>query len=235
MRTKPKVLSFCIDIDGTLTRGSGTGHPFTDGSIGYIWGVMADELARKESIPFEQAAATVTRLTDEILWWDYPQVAGALGLDHARVWERVLAIQQEVLAPFEDGVRMVKELKRRGFRLYVASNNPSFGCLLKLARAGLAAPDGSKWFDRMLGANLCRGQKWQPGHWLKLLAQANLAAGATVAVGDNPLEDADIPLSVGLGYAVIVDRAQPSAVKIDGRKYIVNSLETVPELFEPAR
>ena len=232
---KPKVLSFCIDIDGTLTRGAGTGHPFTNGSIGYIWGIMADEFSRKESIPFDQAAETVTKATDAIRWWDYPHVAGSLGLDHTRIWNRILAVQNEVLAPFEDGVWMVKELKTRGFKLYVASNNPSFGCLLKLTRAGLAEPNGSRWFDRMLGANLCRGQKWQPGHWHKLLAQANLAPDLTVAVGDNALEDADIPLSAGLGCAVVVNREQRRSVKAKGKKYIVNSLRNVPDLFELAQ
>jgi len=232
MTTRPRVKSFCIDIDGTLTQGTGTGHPFTDGSIGYIWGIIADELSRKESIPYKEAAARVQQATDEIQWWDYPHVAGYFGIDHWRVWRRVLQIQDEVLVPFDDGIRMTKELKNRGFSLYITSNNPNFGCLLKLARAGLADITGTKWFDRILGANLCRGQKSQSGHWFKVLAQANLDPKLTVSVGDNAVEDGDVPIGAGFAFAVLVNHKQRKDVVVDGQKFIVNSLELVPDLFE---
>jgi len=234
VKDKPRVKAFFIDIDGTLTDGADP-HPYAKTTT--IWsnpnfGVICDALAAKEGIRFDEAAERLRKVADKIVWWDYPHFVAEFQLDARPIWDRILELQQDFLMAYADGEQMVKKLKRRGFRLYIVSNNPTFGCLLKLHRLGLADPTGTPWFDRLLGADIIRGQKSQPGHWYKALAHSNYRGEEVVVIGDNPREDGEVPLAAGLGYAVIVRRDQRDKVMRNGRLFSVRSLDLVPGLFE---
>jgi len=221
-----------VDIDGTLTDNDPANvypaekHVWRNPIFGVIRDAMVDA-----GWDAAEARRRIEEYADAVVWWDYPDFLAEFSLDPARVWERIHAWHDRYQTVHTDGAEMVERLHARGVPLFVVSNNPIVGCLLKLRRAGLGEITGSPYFRRILGANILRGQKSQPALWLKAFAQVGIPPGDIVVVGDNPREDGDIPLSLGLGRAVIVVRSMAEDVRDAGSRTFVRSLALVPDIL----
>jgi len=228
---KPKAIF--IDIDGTLTDNEpGNVYPLEK----HVWknpifGVIRDVMVEKGWKP-EEARRSIEEYADRVIWWDYPDFIAEFSLPPAETWERIYDWHRQYLMVYEDGVEMVKELYKQGRPLFVVSNNPIVGCLLKLKRAGLGEITGSEYFRRILGANILRGQKSQPALWQKAFAQVGVAPAQAAVIGDNPREDGDIPLELGLGRAIIVCRTMEEEMQSNDRRIFVRSLSQVPLLLK---
>lgn len=221
-----------VDIDGTLTDNDPANlypaekHVWRNPIFGVIRDAMVDG-----GWDAAEACRRIEEYADTVVWWDYPDFLAEFSLDPKRVWERIHDWHDRYQTVYADGVEMVKELHARGVPLFVVSNNPIVGCLLKLRRAGLAEITGSPYFRRILGANILRGQKSQPALWRRAFAQVGIPPGEIAVVGDNPREDGDIPLDLGLGRAVIVARTMAEDIREAGSRTFVRSLAFVPDIL----
>ncbi len=228
-----KIRAVFVDIDGTLTDGRPENLYPSEKHVcrNPILGVIRDALVEKGWDP-EEARYKIEAYAEAVIWWDYPDFIAEFSLPPAATWERIYDWHQDYQTIHEDGVEMVKRLSARDWPLYVVSNNPMVGCLLKLKRAGLGEIAGSRYFRRILGANILRGQKRQIALWQKAFAQVGFDPEDVAVVGDNPREDGEVPLSIGLGRAIIVCRTMPEEIREEGRSTFVRSLASVPDLLQ---
>lgn len=107
---------------------------------------------------------------------------------------------------YPDTVQLVHDLAAAGKTLLVVSNNPYLGCCWKLKRCGLADEFGSHVFARILGTNILRGCKCEEGVWQRALCQIPDDPARICTVGDNPVEDGEIPRRYGVGNTILFDR-----------------------------
>ena len=104
---------------------------------------------------------------------------------------------------------MIDTLRRQGKRLAIASNNPYTGCLWKLQQAGLADENGSSVFCKIFSTDVVRGCKGEPAVWPNILARLPYLPEKIGMVGDNPLEDSDLPRKYGIKAIYLFERNQP--------------------------
>ncbi|MFV0416414.1 MAG: HAD family hydrolase [Chthoniobacterales bacterium] len=219
-----------IDIDATITnnkKGScqiSPEYPLNNA----IFSVIADFLcARGETLEAVENALHEHVQTN--IYWDYPDFLKAFDLPEKEVWERIIAWHNEHLEPYADAVSMVKQLHAAGMPLFIISNNPYSGCLLKLQRAGLATLDGSDYFRKIFGTNVCNGGKWSIDFWKRCLDQTGFAPSQIAVIGDNPKEDGEFPRSLGVETVFLVDRKREIRSETTPEAILVNTLECVPE------
>ena len=195
---------YVFDIDGTLTRYvDADPAAFLHGN--FLFPIVRDLMVERGMDP-DEAAAAILRETVENVYWDYCDFVSAFGLPAAEAWRRFRAWHARHVAPYEDAVALARELKRAGRRLFVVSNNPVTGCLLKLQAAGLADDTGSDVFSRILGTNELRGCKGAPGVWRRALDRLGVDPALVCTVGDNPVEDAELPRRCGAGASFLFSR-----------------------------
>lgn len=218
---------FFIDIDGTITDNNPEkiypeeklvwGNP--------VFGVIRDVMVEEGYLP-EDAKRKIEEYADKIIWWDYPDFIAEFNLPLEKTWERIYRWHEEYLIVYEDTVNLIKTLYKKGGNLFIISNNPIAGCLLKLKRAGLGDITGSPYFKRILGANILRGQKSQTEMWKRAIAQIGIAPENICVIGDNPVEDGTIPLSVGIGHTFIIHPTKEQKIINEDRiTYVKNPLD----------
>lgn len=200
---------FFIDIDGTITDNNPEkiypeeklvwGNP--------IFGVIRDIMVEEGFSPLD-AKKKIEECADKIIWWDYPDFIAEFNLPLEKTWKRIYQWHEEYLIVYEDTVNLIKALYQAGKNLFIISNNPIVGCLLKLKRAGLGDITGSPYFKRILGANILRGQKSQIMMWKRAIAQIGIPPENICVIGDNSVEDGKVPLSIGIKYCFIINRSQ---------------------------
>lgn len=198
---------FFIDIDGTITDNNPE-KKYPEEKLVWgnsIFGVIRDVMV-EEGWSFEEAKKSIEEYADRIIWWDYPDILAEFNLPVEKTWERIYQWHYEYKIVCWDTVELIKELYKRGKNLFIVSNNPIVGCLLNLKVAGLGDITGSKYFKRILGANILRGQKHQIELWKKAVAQIGIEAKKIVNIGDNIKEDGEIPLKIGLKMCFIIRR-----------------------------
>ncbi len=116
--------------------------------------------------------------------------------------------------------------------LYIVSNNPIVGCLLKLKRAGPGDITGTSYFKRILGANILRGQKWQIQLWKKAIAQIGVETEKIAIIRDNEEEDGNIPLSVGIGISFVLKRDIEENFYKEGKKIYFKNAKVLLEFLK---
>lgn len=198
---------FFIDIDGTITDNNPE-KKYPEEKLVWgnpIFGVIRDVMV-EEGWSSEEAKKSIEEYADRIVWWDYPDILAEFNLPVEKTWERIYQWHYEYKIVYWDTVELIKELYKRGKNLFIVSNNPIVGCLLNLKVAGLGDITGSKYFKRILGANILRGQKYQIELWKKAVAQIGIEAKKIVNIGDNIKEDGEIPLKIGLKMCFIIRR-----------------------------
>lgn len=223
-----------IDIDGTLTDDRdepqiAPHHPLGNA----LFRIFLDEMGKAGR---RETAADLAAYTEKKVYWDYPDFIAHFALDPERIWSRLRTWHAEHLKTYEDGVRMVKTLYDRGCPLFIVSNNPLSGCLLKLEVAGLGTLEGSPWFRGIMCSNLHCGQKGQQAFWRRALEESGLAPAAVSIVGNDMHDDYLVPYEAGVRSFYIVDRGgvQPPPMKDDGLTLVRDLTEVIP-LIESRR
>lgn len=199
-----------IDIDATLTEsvqpdlnigGGGkwpAGHPLNGlRSVMVAQGWDGDE-----------ADARIHEHAEKVVWWDYPDFIAAFTLPVEETWRGMEQWHKQYVRPYADAIEMVRRLHAAGRqKLFIMSNNPYCGCCMKLGVAGLADRFGSPYFTRIFGTNILHGCKCSKEVWGRAFAHIGCKPENAAIIGDNPREDAEIPLSKGAGHAFLIDRA----------------------------
>ena len=200
----PDVPYYIFDIDGTLTRYVDVDPAaFLYGN--FLFPIVRDLMVERGADPGE-AAAAILRETEANVFWDYADLVTAFGLSAPEAYRRFRAWHAAHIVPHQDAVALARELKRVGKRLFVVSNNPVTGCLLKLQAAGLADDTGSDVFSRILGTNVLHGCKGAPGVWRRALDRLAVDPALVCTVGDNPVEDDELPRRCGVGASFLFNR-----------------------------
>jgi len=198
-----------VDIDGTITDNNPE-KKYPESKLVWenpIFGVIRDVMVEK-GWDEKKAKRQIEEYASKVVWWDYPDFIAEFNLPVEKTWEKIYEWHENYLIVYEDTVDLIKELKKMNKNLYVVSNNPIVGCLLKLKRAGLGDIKGTSYFKRILGANILKGQKHQVQLWKRAIAQVGIEPEKISIIGDNEKEDGEVPLSAGIGRAFIIRREE---------------------------
>lgn len=202
----PDVPYYIFDIDGTLSRYVDYERSaFLHGN--FLFPIIRDMMLEK-GMDRGEAEEAILRETRENVFWDYCDFVTAFKLDAAEAYRRFRAWHARHIAPHADAVALAKRLRAAGRRLFVVSNNPFTGCLMKLQACGLADDTGTDFFDQILGTNRLRGCKGAPGVWQRALDSIAVDPSLVCTVGDNPVEDGELPRRCGVGAAFLFDRGR---------------------------
>lgn len=221
-----------VDIDATITDFL---KPFPDDFfVGRqpMFSIFRDLMVEEKGWAKDDAEKAIIDYADTVIWWDYPDFIAEFDLPLQMCWKRLISRHSEYLSVYKDTVRTIKELQNSDIKLYIVSNNPYAGCLLKLHRAELGEITGTTYFEGILGANLLRGQKSQPELWRRAIAHAACEPGSIATLGDHPVEDAEIPLRCSIGHAFILRRDLSESIRHDEHNTSVNSAEYVLDIIQ---
>ncbi|MCM8821011.1 MAG: HAD family hydrolase [Candidatus Omnitrophica bacterium] len=201
---------FFVDIDGTITDNNPE-KIYPEEKL--VWGNavcgVRREVMVEEGWSPEKAKRAIEEYADKIIWWDYPDFVAEFNLPVEKTWERIYNWHNEYKIVYHDSVELIKKLYERDKNLFIISNNPIVGCLLNLKVAGLGDITGSKYFKRILGANILRGQKHQIELWKRAISQIGVTPDKIASIGDNIKEDGEIPLKSGIKKCFIIKKDQP--------------------------
>ena len=231
VKLNPEII--ICDIDATITDVNRVDGNTNDSFRDDIFAAISGMIALKRGISREIARGMLEDYANNlVIWWDYNDFIADFDLDTVEFWRKLREIHQRALLPCEDAVNMIKYLYGAGKRMYIVSNNPITGCLLKLERAGLGTLEGSPYFERIFGTNITRGMKKQLPMWKRVIASFDVPASKMVTVGDNKEEDFKYPAMAGIRNSIIVRRDAVEAVSEMAEGYIqVNSLNEVRNLI----
>jgi FMN phosphatase YigB (HAD superfamily) len=196
-----------IDIDGTITDNN-LKRKYPEEKLvcnNPVFGVIRDVMV-EEGWDEDEARKKIEEYATKIIWWDYPDFIAEFNLPVEKTWERIYNWHNEYKMVYTNTVELIKELYRKGKNLFIVRNNPIVGCLLNLKVAGLGDITGSKYFKRILGANILRGQKHQIDLWKRAIAQIGVEPDKIVNIGDNIKEDGEIPKKAGIKRCFIIRR-----------------------------
>ena len=93
--------------------------------------------------------------------------------------------------------------------MFVTSNNPSSGILLKLTIAGLAEIWGSKYFLQYLNPPALHHMKEEPAFWRQALAHTGLDPRRITVIGDSWSDDVLAPRAAGITSSIQFVRDRP--------------------------
>jgi FMN phosphatase YigB (HAD superfamily) len=223
-----KVNTILCDIDATVTDvyPEHSHDDFRD----RVFNIFARHIACRKKISLDEAHCVLDDFSNNLLrWWDYPDFITYFDLDPIVIWQEMRQVHQKMLYVYEDAVKMIKYLHTLKKNLYIVSNNPVTGCLLKLEIAGLADLSGTPYFKRIFGTNVTRGMKSQALMWKRIVANLGVASSEILIIGDSIKEDFIVPHSIGIGNTIIVDRKAKNIVEKIDDYIIVNNLGQVNE------
>ncbi|WFB36098.1 HAD family hydrolase [Kiritimatiellota bacterium B12222] len=219
-----------IDIDGTLT--DDAQDPQIDDQYfgGNVLLEMIRDLAVASGLSQQHVESELTRMIDELLFWDYPMLIEGVGLPLTESMEALKNWHPTNLEIYEDAVGLVHGLLEKGYILHVISNNPHSGCLLKLDAAGLLLHENRPVFFHIFNSTHQKGQKHQSEFWERAFCDGDLNPGECAVVGNHPYEDAKLPESLGIGAGFLVVRDQPAAEWCGSILQVQDLLQILPQL-----
>ncbi len=219
------------DIDSTVTEAMQENKSIDFRNA--VFEMFSTHIAAKRKISPEEARFALEDMANNVLvWWDYPDLISCFGLDSNLIWMEMRRIHKDILHVYPDAVEMIKHLKSIDKNLYIISNNPVTGCLLKLEAAGLASLRGSDYFSRIFGTNVTHGMKSQVPMWRRVIASLGENPENILTIGDHVKEDFEIPGKVGIGHSIIVDRTAKEQVSEKDGYICVNSLCAVKGIIK---
>ena len=193
-----------------------------------VFEMFSTHIAANRKISPEEARYVLEDMANNVLvWWDYPDLISSFGLEPVLIWKEMRRIHKDILHIYPDAVEMIKHLKSINRNLYIISNNPVTGCLLKLEAAGLADLLGSDYFSRIFGTNITHGMKSQVPMWKRVIANLGENPENILTIGDHVKEDFEIPNKAGIKHSIIVDRTAKEPVSEKNGYICVNSLSNV--------
>lgn len=176
------------------------------------------------------------RIRNEIRWWHWSDFIVALDLKPKEFWEFAYQTERRYMQATgpEIGAALTR-LRDHGFLLFVTSNNPSSGILHKLRLAGLGEIHGCSLFSQLLGGTELHAMKWEPQYWKKVLAHVGMAADEVAIIGDNRRDDWEVPHSIGIGCAFLINRDEDLSSQDGDGLYHVQSFSEVADALLAAR
>lgn len=202
---KHKATHYLVDIDNTLTAcrpGAITRENTLHGN--FLFPIFRDMLT-EQGMGREEAEKIIGEYARENIFWDYPDFIAELSLPAPEAFRRMRQWHAENLFPLKGNIDFVRSLADEGRSIFIMSNNPHVGCLMKLQVAGLAGEDFALGcVKRVFGTNLLRGCKSDAAVWKRALAQIPAPPSEIGVIGDDPVEDGQIPKSLGVGEVILL-------------------------------
>lgn len=204
MEIDPKVKAVCFDIDGTLVDDRYPGAQIHERFLGgnYILSLLSDMI---QTSGHQNAQQALLLYTEENTYWDYSDIIDHFNLKSDLTTEWIRLWHKNHLVILWRNVHLIYSLREQGYKVFIISNNPHTGCLFKLEHTGLVDLNGEGVIDEIFGSNRGLGQKWDIGFWQRVIKQTQYPADALVMIGDNPVEDAEVPLAAGFCQSFLVD------------------------------
>ena len=204
IKINPEVKVICFDIDGTLVDDRYPGAQIHERFLGgnYILNLLSDMI---QTTGYQNAHRSLLAYTEENVYWDYADIIEHYGLNRHLTTEWLRLWHRNHLVLLWRNIHLIHVLRQQGYLIYIVSNNPHTGCLLKLEQTGLANLKGEGMIDEIFGSNRGLGQKWDIVFWQRIIEQSPYPAKAMAMVGDNPVEDGEVPLAAGFCQSFLVD------------------------------
>ncbi len=202
-----KAKYYLVDIDGTITDYLPEALEKRHEWIGsnFLFPIFRDLMVERGDDP-DEAVKRILEIQSTVPYWDYTDFIEALELPRVEAYRRMKQWHKDNLYCYPETIELLKKLHGMGKKLFIMSNNPYTGCLMKLEAAGLADSFSAPLFERIFGTNLLRGCKSNDGVWARAIAQIPAPSSEIGTIGDNPVEDGEIPKSYGIGEAIIIPR-----------------------------
>lgn len=192
-----------FDIDNTLIRY--VNQPFDLLHGNFLFPILRNMMV-ENGWERESAETAILQLTKDVPFWDYTDFIAKFSLSPVEAFRRCYEWHEKYVDVHDEVISMVKKYHAERRTLFVFSNNPYIGCCWKLKRAGLADDFSSPFFKRIFSTDKVRGCKCNDGTWERTLAQIPAPPEDIAVVGDNPVEDRDIPQSLGCREFILLDR-----------------------------
>ena len=196
---------YIFDIDGTLTKYKPSVRPENFLHCNFLFPTLRD-LMIELGMTKQEAEDGILRVITEVPFWDYTDIISEFNLPAKEASKRLWEWHIRNMEPYDDAVQMAERLFQQGKTLLVISNNPYSGCCLKLKLCGLGDEFGSTVFRRIFSTDKLRGCKCDPLVWKRAISQIPDDPATICTVGDNPVEDGEIPRSFGVGRSIILPR-----------------------------
>jgi len=221
------MIAFFIDIDGTIVfdgqrRQIGEKYPLGNAIFEIIHAAMVERGMKSEI-----ASAKLKSYAEQHVFWDYPDFIQAFNLPEQQIGQRITDWHNANLSVHPDAVQAITALHAKGHRLFIISNNPYTGCLLKLQRAGLGNGRNSPFFEDIFSSDRLRGQKSSPAYWREAIRRSGIPPENIAVIGDHPDEDGRIPKNAGIGHIFLIDRRQKSPATIRNGAILINDIRQV--------
>lgn len=191
-----KVQYYFFDIDSTLIDYI-VNPPERMLHDNFLFPIILDMMIEK-GWKAQKAEDSILSLRGRLPFWDYTDFISEFELAPIEAYKRFQEWHKKNIAPIDSTITLVKELYNRGKTLFVISNNPYSGCCLKLEICALADMFGSSYFRRIFSTDKLRGCKGEPGVWQRAIDQILVDPAEIGVIGDNPVEDGEIPRSLGV-------------------------------------
>ena len=214
---------FLVDIDGTITDYKPSAmRPDALLAGNFLFPIIRDMLV-EHGWDYEKAGMAVSDETERNIYWDYSDLIDKFKIPQMETFSRMRQWHYNNLTYYEDMVETVKELAARGKNLSIISNNPYWGCRFKLEIAGLE----QQYFKQILGTNIVKGCKNSSEVWQRALSKLSISPEKIATIGDNPVEDGEIPQSCGVGYSFILNRKSKDPLRHNGRFIYLNDARQI--------
>jgi FMN phosphatase YigB (HAD superfamily) len=227
IKVNPSVI-FC-DIDATVT------DDINDGTVDFreaVFAMFAEKIAHSRQLSkFESRELLEDYTSNTNVWWDYPDIIINFNLEPVLIWKELKTIHEKKLHVYEDAVNLIKYLSSLEKNVYIVSNNPVTGCLMKLEQAGLASLNGTKFFKRIFGTNITHGMKSQLLTWERIIASFNVNPEQMLTIGDHLQDDLKIPQEAGIGYSFIIDRKSEVSINQKRTYTVVNNFNHLKNII----
>lgn len=219
---------FC-DIDATVT------DDLDDGTVEFreaVFTMFTKNIAHSRQLSeFESRELLEDYTSNTNVWWDYPDIIVNFNLAPIAIWKELKTIHERKLYVYEDAVSLIKYLAKLEKDVFIVSNNPVTGCLMKLEQAGLATLQGTKFFKRIFGTNITHGMKSKLLTWERIIANFNINPEQMLTIGDHLQDDLEVPQKAGVGYSFIIDRKSEVPINKQSTHTIVNSFDHLQNII----
>ena len=219
-----------IDIDDTVLR-TKTGVGVQDsGSLMRVFEKAGVELT---GLSLKESTTRIKKITDNIKWWRWEDFINELGLDSNAFWEYAYNIEKEYLEATESDLTLkLFKLKKMGIKLFVTSNNPNSGICHKLRLAGVKLYQVDEIFTKLFGVPKFKSMKWDTKYWNSIIPETGLNISELAVVGDNILDDCEIPQSIGIPLTFLIDPKSEHVGKKNKKNMPVKNIGEIVTIFE---
>jgi len=203
---KNKIKALLIDIDDTITKLKSCLEA-PDPDRGNLMRVLEKAGIELAGLAPSESAKRVAHVRDTLRWWVWEDFIEELGLNHADFWEFAYNIESKYLEAAGPEIKpALAALKDNGMALYITSNNPVSGIRHKLRLAGFNRDEIGDWFSALFGVSELEVMKWDAPYWKKVISLSGFPKENLATVGDSLHDDYEVPSSVGIGHAFIINR-----------------------------